>query len=203
MPNHSWLVTSSQAKCDGVALEVVAEAEVAQHLKEGVMAAGKADVFKVVVLAAGADALLRCGGARVVALLGAQKQVLELVHSGVGKQQRRIVGRHQRGGVHAAVPLRLKKAQKQFANFVSRAELHGYSSVTTCGGASENHLRWGQRKPPAVGPVKTTCGGPLLRIQDLGTSPRRFAHPNGEETRHGQIRIACNARGQAGQREGS
>ncbi len=52
---------------DCLALEVVAEAEVAQHLKEGVMAAGKAHVFKIVVLAAGADALLRGGGARVLA----------------------------------------------------------------------------------------------------------------------------------------
>ena len=129
MPNHSWLVTSSQANCDRVALEVVAEGEVAQHLEEGVMAAREADIFKVVVLAAGADALLRSGGPRVVALLRAEKQVFELVHSRVGKQQRGIVGRHQRGRVHAAVPLRLKKAQKQLANFVSRAELHDSFSV--------------------------------------------------------------------------
>ena len=99
-------------KGDGVALEVVAEAEVAQHLEKGVVAAGEADVFKVVVLAAGADALLRRGGAGVVALLGAKEEVFELVHARVGEQQRGVVGRHQRGRVHAAVPLRLKKAQK-------------------------------------------------------------------------------------------
>ena len=67
MPNHSGLVTSSQANGDGFALEVVAKAEVAEHLKEGVVAAGEADIFKVVVLAAGADAFLRGGGAGVVA----------------------------------------------------------------------------------------------------------------------------------------
>ena len=44
---------------DGVFLEVVAEAEVAQHLEEGVMAVGEADVFEVVVLASGAHAFLR------------------------------------------------------------------------------------------------------------------------------------------------
>ena len=120
---------------DGVALEVVAEAEVAQHLEEGVVAAGEADVFKIVVLAAGADAFLRGRGAGVVALFGAKEQVLELVHAGVGEQQRRIVGRHQRGRVHPAVPLRLKEAQKQLANFVSRAELHGSFSVTGQSGA--------------------------------------------------------------------
>ena len=95
MPSHSGLVTSSQAKANRFALEVVAEAEVAQHLKEGVVAARKANVFKVVVLAAGADALLRSGGALVVALLRPQEHVLELVHSGVGEQQRRVVGGHQ------------------------------------------------------------------------------------------------------------
>ncbi len=114
---------------DGIALEVVAEAEVAQHLEEGMVAAREADIFKVVVLAAGAHAFLLGGGARVVALLRAKKEVFELVHAGVGKQQRGVVGRHQRGGVHAAVPLGLKKAQKQLANFVSRAVLHGTFSV--------------------------------------------------------------------------
>ncbi len=116
-------------KVDGIALEVVAEAEVAQHLKEGVMAPRKAHIFKVVVLAAGAYALLRSGGARVVALLRAEKKVFELVHARVGKQQRGVVGRHQRRGVHPAVPLRLKKAQKQLAYLVSRSNLHGLTSV--------------------------------------------------------------------------
>ena len=74
---------------DGVALEVVAEAEVAEHLEEGVVAAGEADVFEVVVLAAGADALLAGGGAGVVAALGAEEDVLELVHAGVGEEQGR------------------------------------------------------------------------------------------------------------------
>ena len=49
---------------DGVGLEVVAEREVAQHLEERVVARGAADVLEVVVLAAGAHALLRAGGAR-------------------------------------------------------------------------------------------------------------------------------------------
>ncbi len=116
-------------KRDRVALEVVAEGEVAEHFKEGVVAAGKAHVFKIVVLAAGADALLRGGGAGIIALLCAEKQIFELVHSGVGEEQRRIVGRHQRGGVHTAVPLRLKKAQKSFAYLVSGAVLHVLTSV--------------------------------------------------------------------------
>jgi hypothetical protein len=44
-------------------LEIVAEREVAQHLEEGVVARRVADVFQVVVLAAGAHAFLRGHGA--------------------------------------------------------------------------------------------------------------------------------------------
>ena len=79
-----------------VALEVVAEAEVAQHLEEGVVARRVADVLQVVVLAAGADALLRRGRARVGPLVEAEEHVLELVHPGVGEQQRRVVAGHHR-----------------------------------------------------------------------------------------------------------
>ena len=50
---------------DGAFLEVVAEAEVAHHLEEGVMAAGVADIFEIVVLAAGAHALLARRGPAV------------------------------------------------------------------------------------------------------------------------------------------
>ncbi len=83
------------------------------------MAAGEAYVLEVVVLAAGADALLRGGGAGVVALFCAEEDVFELVHARVGEEQRGVVGGHERGRVHAAVRLRLKKAQKCFADFVS------------------------------------------------------------------------------------
>ena len=51
-----------------------------------------ADVVEVVVFAAGADALLRIGGALVGPVAGAEEDVLELVHAGVGEQQRRVVG---------------------------------------------------------------------------------------------------------------
>jgi hypothetical protein len=79
-----------------IVLEVVAEAEVAEHLEKGVMARGVADVFQVVVLATGADAFLARGGAVVGPLVEAQEHVLELVHAGVGEQQRRVVAGHDR-----------------------------------------------------------------------------------------------------------
>ena len=74
---------------DGLGLEVIAEGEIAQHLEKRMVAAGVADVFQIVVFAAGADAFLRSGGARVVALLEARKTSLNwfmpaLVNSSVG-----------------------------------------------------------------------------------------------------------------------
>ena len=46
-------------KLDRALLEIVAEGEIAEHLEEGVVARGVADIVEVVVLAAGAHAFLR------------------------------------------------------------------------------------------------------------------------------------------------
>ncbi len=82
-------------EADRLALEVLAEREVAQHLEEGVVAGGVPDVLQIVVLAAGAYAALAGGRARVAAFLLAQEHVLERHHAGVGEQQRRIIPGHQ------------------------------------------------------------------------------------------------------------
>src|SRR5579885_2595341 len=89
---------------DGLALEIIAEAEVAQHLEEGVVPGRVADILQVVVLAARAHAALRGGHARVRRRLAAEKHVLELHHAGVGEEQRRIVGRHERPPRQHLVP---------------------------------------------------------------------------------------------------
>ena len=91
-------------EADRVALEIVAEAEIAQHLEERVMAGGVADILQVVVLAAGAHAALGSGGAGVGAPLHAREHVLELDHAGVHKQQGRVVAGHERGRRHDGVP---------------------------------------------------------------------------------------------------
>jgi hypothetical protein len=44
---------------DRMLLEVVAKGEIAEHLEEGVVARGKADIVEIIVLAAGAYAFLR------------------------------------------------------------------------------------------------------------------------------------------------
>ena len=123
---------------DGVLLEVVAERPVAQHLEEGVVARGVADLVEVVVLAAGAQAALHIGRAHVAALLGAQEHVLELDHARVGEQQGRVVARHQRRGRHDGVAL----AGEEFEEIA--ADIGGWSESWkwTCrrlgaGGCSE------------------------------------------------------------------
>ena len=92
---------------DRVALEVIAEAEVAEHLEERVVAGGMTDLLEVVMLSAGAHALLhgrRAASARW--LLLSKKNFLELHHPGVGEHERRIVGGHDgRAGVHDVTPL--------------------------------------------------------------------------------------------------
>ncbi len=81
---------------DGALLEIVAEGEVAEHLEEGVVARGVADIVEIVVLAAGAYAFLRRGDAGKARGLGAGQDVLELNHAGIGEHQGRIVARHER-----------------------------------------------------------------------------------------------------------
>ncbi len=87
------------------------------------MPLGEADVFQVVVLAPGADALLRGGGFVVVALFEAEEDVLELVHAGVGEQQRRIAVRDERGTADAAMAFAFKEAQEGLADVVAAPRL--------------------------------------------------------------------------------
>src|SRR5262249_31892097 len=97
---------------DRVALEVVAEREVPQHLEERVVASGEADVVQVVVLSAGPHALLRAGGAAIVALLPPGEDVFELHHASVGEQQGGSGQGHQGRGGYAAVPALLEEGEK-------------------------------------------------------------------------------------------
>ena len=101
---------------DRVALEVVAEGKVAQHLKEGVMARAGADILQIVVFAAHAQALLRGGGALVAPLLQPQKHILELHHAGVDKQQSRVVCWHKTAAVHDLMLPRLEILEEKFAD---------------------------------------------------------------------------------------
>ena len=112
---------------DGFSFEIIAKAPVAEHFEEGVVIGIEADVFEVVVFAAGADALLRVGGAGgqtgngagpLVDVSGAliEEDGDELVHAGVGEEQAGGI-RHQAGGRHNGVPLGFKKIQERLSYF--------------------------------------------------------------------------------------
>ena len=85
---------------DRLALEVVAERPVAEHLEEGVVARRPADLLEVVVLAGDPQAALVVDGPRVGPRLGADQHVLELDHPGVREQERRVAGRDEAGAGH-------------------------------------------------------------------------------------------------------
>src|SRR5205823_10522012 len=101
---------------DGLLLEVVPEGEVPEHLEESVVPGGESDVFEVVVLSAGADALLRRDGALVVAGLAPGEDVLELVHAGVREEQGGIVLWNERGALHSPVTPLFEEAEEGFAD---------------------------------------------------------------------------------------
>ena len=88
---------------DGLALEVVAEAPVPEHLEEGVVAGRTPDLLEVVVLAGNAQAALVVDGARVRALLGPGQRVLELHHPRVREEQRLVAGRDEGSARHDRV----------------------------------------------------------------------------------------------------
>ena len=103
---------------DRLFLEVVAEAEVAQHLEERVVPRRIAHVVEVVVLAARAHAFLRRGRAGVVAVFQPGEQVLELDHARVREHQRRVVARHQGRAVHAPVAVPFEEVEEGRADVV-------------------------------------------------------------------------------------
>jgi len=59
------------------------------------------------MLAAGPDALLRVDRPFVRPRAGAEEDVLELVHAGIGEQQRGVVMRHDARRGHEGVPVLL------------------------------------------------------------------------------------------------
>ena len=98
---------------DRLALEVVAEAEIPQHLEERLVERGPADVFDV----AGAHALLAGGRARELGIAQPQELALELVHPGGREQHGRVVG-HQHVARAADASLGCEEVEERFAEFV-------------------------------------------------------------------------------------
>ena len=95
----------------GLLLGDAAKGEVAEHLKEGQVTAVLADAVDVV----GADALLAGDRADLLHGLLALVVLLKLVHAGVGKQQRRVVGDEGRRRIELKTAL-LKEVEELRAN---------------------------------------------------------------------------------------
>src|SRR3982751_2057982 len=94
-PQIPWAGDELPAVGDRIALEVVTKGKIPQHLEESVMPLGVSDLLEIIMLAAGPNTLLTGGGAQVIALFLPEEGALELHHSGVGKEEAGIVGRHQ------------------------------------------------------------------------------------------------------------
>jgi hypothetical protein len=105
-------------------LEIVAKAEVAEHLEECVMPCRVSDVFKIIVLAAGANASLRCNRSLVISFVEAQEDVLELDHACIGEKQRGIVGRHERRAGNDLVAPLPEEFQKSLAQLIAGHGFH-------------------------------------------------------------------------------
>ena len=103
-------------KLNGLGFEIVAERPVPEHLEEGVVVVVLADIFEVVVLAAGSDALLGVDGPGVVAPAVAEEDFLELVHPGVGEQQRGVVVRDDGRGGDERMTMLLGEIVDEFAS---------------------------------------------------------------------------------------
>ena len=101
---------------DGLGLEIVAEAPVAQHLEHRVVAAVMAHRLEVVVLAAHAEALLAVGGPGELGRRIAQENILELVHSRVREHQRGVVLDHHGGARNDGVSLGSEELQVLLSN---------------------------------------------------------------------------------------
>ena len=156
---------------DGLALEVVAEAEVAQHLEERHVARGLADVLDV----AGADALLAGGGALEVGVAQAHELALELVHPGRREEHGRVVG-HEHVARPADAALGGEEVEVRFAEFVGG---HGAVAVLGCRGA-----RSGLRiaLDGRVSGPQGRCGvgiGPTTRDRCACARDDSVGHPSG------------------------
>ena len=107
---------------DDELLEVVPEAEVAEHLEEDEVALGAPDVVEVVVLAAGTHALLGTHGARVRRPFVAEEIRLERDHPGDVEQQGRVLRHEARRWDHDVVA-RDKEIDERLTNVVGTARI--------------------------------------------------------------------------------
>ena len=97
------------------AFEVVAKTEVAEHFEERVVASRIAHVLQIIVFTACPHTALRRCRTAVAACVLTQEHVLELHHSGVREQQRRVIARYQWSARNDLVAVITEELQKCLA----------------------------------------------------------------------------------------
>ena len=109
---------------NGSVLEIIAEGEVAQHLKIGAVTGGMTNALQI----GGADALL--AGGHTVAGRGnlAGEELLHRCHTGVDKKEGFVALGDQRVAGQAQMSFGFKKREIFFSQIIQRSPLHGNNS---------------------------------------------------------------------------
>src|SRR5690606_16185888 len=154
---------------NGVALEIIAEAEVAQHLEKGVVTRSVTDVLQIIVLATGAHALLAADRPGIGPFLQAQKAVLELVHAGVGEQQRRVICRHQRTGGDSGMPLLFEETKEGFT-YLSAFHRSLTTDQVSRAHAGQSETLYRHRRDACISVSADISIGPIQEIERTGSS---------------------------------
>ena len=105
---------------NGLVLEIILEAEIAQHFKVTAMAGGDAHALNI----GGADALLAGGDPVTGRLLLTKEPLLHGRHAAVDEKQARIVLGHQGEAAQTEMTLALKEIQILFPKFIQSCPLH-------------------------------------------------------------------------------
>src|SRR5919199_1277725 len=95
-----------------LALGVITEREVAEHLEKGVMSRGRAHIFEIVVLSGDAHDLLAARSTGIWPGLEPEERIFEGHHAGINKQQGGVVRGNKRRGGHDGMPAPRKKIKK-------------------------------------------------------------------------------------------
>ena len=101
---------------NGLPLEVVPKRPIAEHLEHGVVVGVHAHFFKVVVLAADAEAFLGVGHPGRLGGAVAEEDVLERIHPRIGEHQSGVVLQHHRGGGDDLVGLFTEEIEERAAD---------------------------------------------------------------------------------------
>ena len=147
---REFLADQLPGEFNRLGLEIIAEGEVAEHLEEGVVTRGVADIVEIVVLAPGAHAFLGACRAAVGAFLDAGEDILELHHARIGEHQCGIIAGHKGRGLDDRVPRVGEIFKKYRPDFVDAAHVTNRS----CSAASRRPCPSSREFPIDPGPLR-------------------------------------------------